>query len=211
MPLDANDLAQIGKLLEEREAHLPGMIKRISGEMIESKLPKEPPKPAPEAPKPENKVVEAPKPDQTAKELAELKQALINKERDAALGKAVDSVTWFDRDMAVNALKQVTKWEEDGSAYVEVEKTYAGVKTKEKVGLDEAVKDLAAKKPFLVNTGRAQGGTDAGKGGPPKEAPATLPQSYDELLADPNVFAKLNSTEEGKAHIAKLRNAPRKK
>lgn len=209
MPLDQNDLAQISKLLEEREAHLPGMIKRISGEMIESKLPKEQPKPVEPAKPPEPVKPEA-KLDDTARQLAELKQALVTKERDALLGKAVDAISWFDRDMALGALRSVAKFEDDGTAYVEVEKTYAGVKTKEKVGLDEAVKDLATKKPFLVNTGPARGGTDAGKGSGPKDTPVALPQSYNELLENPNTLAELLKTEEGKAHVKKLQSQPRK-
>lgn len=204
MPLEAADLAQIATLLDTKFNEVPGMVKRIAAETVEAKMPK--PEVKAEV-KPEVKVETKPEPkadEDIRAEFRKLQNQLEDEKVSAAVGTAVATVSWFDPEMAINAIKSKVQKTENGKYVVPVTKQYGEVTKEELVPLEEGVKDFAAKKPFLVNTGKATGGTGAGKGGAGTDFTA-LPTTMKELMANPNKFAEITSTEAGRAHVDRVR------
>lgn len=170
-------LATIGQQVGEYK----GWIARVDGAVKELKEKK------PDDTKPDDK----PKPDWQQALDKVTGELAAEKNRNAVLA-AVAKEDFFEPDLnADEILKSVVV--KDGKLVVPGKKIVSGVEVAVEMTLDEAVKQLAASKPYRVKA-KINGGAGAGGG----QATISEDASYEELMADPQKLKEYSEKYPGK-------------
>lgn len=181
-PLEA-EVKTLKEQNEEYKRRLDGMsgsLRKV--EEFITKLAPTPPNPAPIKTDDKVAVLE--------KELTAMKTRQVETEKRANIIAATSGLDFFDADDVVQRLTGQIQQREDGTFFVKQLQILkeTGANVEREVSISEAVKSLAKEKPYLVKT-TVQGGvaTSGGKGG----APAVLPKTLKEAMANPNEYGRL--------------------